>query len=201
MIKINFLEKRIYITSNHSELIETLGVNNAFVVFELTKPKIASILNMLKDTSIENILIVGDEQLNFDLLKQTLKSIIAAGGIVFNESDEILFIYRRKKWDLPKGKLDDGEQIDECALREVMEETGVKDLIIEKLLCETYHLYEEKGKMIFKTTYWYIMRSKDILLKPQAEEGIDLAVWATKSQVVEYMKNTYETIRELIQKV
>jgi 8-oxo-dGTP pyrophosphatase MutT (NUDIX family) len=62
------------------------------------------------------------------------KTIVAAGGLVFNENKELLMIYRRSKWDLPKGKLDEGETIEECAIREVEEETGVQQIILGKLI-------------------------------------------------------------------
>ena len=43
------------------------------------------------------------------------KKIIAGGGIVENEERKILFQFRRGKWDLPKGKLEEGETIENCA--------------------------------------------------------------------------------------
>ena len=83
------------------------------------------------------------------------KKIIAAGGLVINENDELLMIFRRGKWDLPKGKLDKGESIADCALREVMEETGLQQVKIEKPLGITYHEYFDKRLRndVIKETY------------------------------------------------
>src|SRR5712675_1894974 len=97
----------------------------------------------------------------------------AAGGLVQNERGEVLFMFRKGKWDLPKGKLDPGETLENCALREVTEETGVSQLELTKFLLVTEHEYEEKGMAILKETHWYLMKTngKQILV-PQAEEDI-----------------------------
>ena len=127
------------------------------------------------------------------------KTIIAGGGLVFNEAGAILMIYRRGKWDLPKGKLDEGERIDECALREVREETGLNHLQLADKLADTYHLYIEKGKNHLKHSVWYRMKgtSKDALV-PQAVEDIHKAEWVDVSNLHMYMSNTYETIKDVI---
>ncbi len=58
---------------------------------------------------------------------------------------EVLFMFRRGKWDLPKGKLDPGETLEACALREVEEETGVGQLELKNFLLVTEHTYAERG--------------------------------------------------------
>ncbi|MDP2069178.1 MAG: NUDIX domain-containing protein [Lutibacter sp.] len=122
----------------------------------------------------------------------------AAGGKVLNASNEVLFIYRFNKWDLPKGKLDNGESVSECALREVEEECGIKNLQIIKPLETTYHIYKEKGKTILKTTYWFLMQSDfDGDLTPQLEEGIEQVVFKNEDEVEIALKNTYENIKLL----
>ncbi|MFO7673536.1 MAG: NUDIX domain-containing protein, partial [Lutibacter sp.] len=70
------------------------------------------------------------------------KSQKAAGGKVLNANNEVLFIYRFNKWDLPKGKLDKGESIFACAIREVEEECGITNLQVIKPLETTYHIYQ-----------------------------------------------------------
>ena len=90
------------------------------------------------------------------------KKIIAGGGVVVNEKNQVLFIYRRKKWDLPKGKLDPGEDIKACAIREVMEETGIRNLTIGKLIIVTTHSYEEKGLNMQKETHWFEMKASTV---------------------------------------
>lgn len=126
------------------------------------------------------------------------KSQKAAGGKVLNVNNEVLFIYRFNKWDLPKGKLDKGESVSECAVREVEEECGIKNLQIVKPLETTYHIYKEKGKTILKTTYWFLM-SADYTgeLTPQLEEGIEQVVFKNEDEVKLALENTYENIKLL----
>ena len=92
-----------------------------------------------------------------------LKTIIAAGGLVFNEKNELLMIYRRGKWDLPKGKLDEGERIEDCAVREVMEETGINRINISNKIGETYHAYFEDEVILLKETPLIQVIDKPIL--------------------------------------
>ncbi len=106
------------------------------------------------------------------------KVLPAAGGVVQNPAGEILSIYRLECWDLPKGKLEEGENLEENALREVQEETGVVNLELGDFLGHTYHTYtNKKGKRLLKDTAWYKMTSSDQDLTPQTEEGIEKVVW------------------------
>jgi len=93
-------------------------------------------------------------------LKKMFKIIKAGGGVVQNSNKEILFIYRMKKWDLPKGKLDKGETIKECAKREVEEETKVKVECGSKII-STWHTYTRNKKFILKKTTWFNMKCID----------------------------------------
>lgn len=129
--------------------------------------------------------------------------IVAAGGVVVNEKREILFIYRRGFWDLPKGKLDAGETIETCALREVKEETGLKDVRIISFLCKTYHEYFDKwvNADVVKETWWYIMQgNSNDSLTAQTEEDIEQIIWANASLQEKYLKETYPSIKEVIEK-
>src|SRR5215510_275068 len=99
------------------------------------------------------------------------KKIIAAGGLVVNDRDELLMIFRRGKWDLPKGKLDKGESLKDCAIREVEEETGLKNITLGPPLIITYHTYHEGARFILKESHWYKMSvSGQQNLVPQTEE-------------------------------
>ena len=122
----------------------------------------------------------------------------AAGGKVLNSNNEVLFIYRFNKWDLPKGKLEKGESISECAIREVEEECGITNLQILKPLGTTYHIYKEKGNTILKTTYWFLM-STDYSgkLTPQIKEGIEQVVFKKEAEIDKALENTYENIKLL----
>jgi len=126
------------------------------------------------------------------------KSQKAAGGKVLNANNEVLFIYRFNKWDLPKGKLDNGESVSECAIREVEEECGITNLQIIKPLETTYHIYQEKGKTILKTTYWFLMHTDFVgELAPQLEEGIEQVAFKNEAEVKLALENTYENIKLL----
>ena len=129
------------------------------------------------------------------------KKIIAGGGVVVNEKNQVLFIYRRKKWDLPKGKLDPGEDIKACAIREVMEETGIRNLTIGKLIIVTTHSYEEKGLNMQKETHWFEMKASTIdnsILTPQLEEGIEKIEWVSLENLEEYLSEAYTTIQQVL---
>ncbi len=112
-----------------------------------------------------------------------MQKIKAAGGVLYRYRDslaEILLIKRNGFWDLPKGKVESGESIEEAAIREVEEETGVINISIRSYLCETYHEYDQKGESYGKTTYWYLMDANGYNgdTKPQMEEGITDTKWA-----------------------
>jgi 8-oxo-dGTP pyrophosphatase MutT (NUDIX family) len=127
--------------------------------------------------------------------------IVAAGGIVANDEKKILFQFRRGKWDLPKGKLEDGEAIEECAVREVEEETGLQKVQLGELVGTTYHVYAENGNDIEKETYWYAMKvSGEQRLVPQVEEDITELRWVSENELQEYLSNTYQNIEEIVEK-
>lgn len=140
---------------------------------------------------------------NFEELKKAFWKkftiIQAGGGIVENEKGELLVIFRRGKWDLPKGKLDAGEKIDECALREVREETGLNEVKLKKPLLVTYHTYHEGTKFILKESHWFSMKAKSSqVLTPQAEEDIHEIKWVSKKGMAEVLANTYPSIKDAI---
>lgn len=121
----------------------------------------------------------------------------AAGGIVENNKDEILFIKRMGVWDFPKGKIEKKETPIEAALREVEEETGAENLRIIKSLKSTYHLYPFKKSTILKKTWWFEMQTdfKGELI-PQENENIELAEWHNKEDVTELLNKSYRSLRD-----
>jgi 8-oxo-dGTP pyrophosphatase MutT (NUDIX family) len=131
-----------------------------------------------------------------------LTPIIAAGGIVVNPNKEILWIFRRGFWDLPKGKLDPNESIEACAIREVMEETGISNLVLGDLILTTKHQYHDTylNTEVEKTTYWYQMTT-DILQEgvPQTEEDIEAIAWVKEADLAPYLANTYENINQVME--
>ncbi|MDB5013229.1 MAG: hydrolase [Daejeonella sp.] len=135
----------------------------------------------------------------FQDIKLSVKIIKAAGGIVSNEENKYLFIFRKGKWDLPKGKIDSGEKTKVAAVREVEEECGIKVTSAGKKTCKTYHVYEMGGKVILKKTTWYKMRADNQPnLVPQLEEDITEAKWLSIADFQLVNENTYPLIKEVM---
>jgi len=123
---------------------------------------------------------------------------IAAGGVVTNEEGKVLFIYRNDKWDLPKGKMEKGESLEACALREVAEETGVKGLKIENGLQTTYHIFKRNGNYKLKEVHWFAMRTAYTgKLKGQKNEGIEKVKWKGPKKIQKALQNSYTNIKIL----
>lgn len=136
-----------------------------------------------------------------EILKKFTKRIpliVAAGGVVTNAKGKVLFIYRNDKWDLPKGKLDKGESIEDCAIREVMEETGVQGLRIENFLKITYHIFSNSGTYTLKEVHWFAMRTDYTgKLKPEKKEGIVKVKWKGPKKIKKALQNSYTNIKIL----
>jgi len=129
--------------------------------------------------------------------------IIAAGGLVTNPKGEILWIYRRGFWDLPKGKLDDGETIQTCAVREVQEETGIVGVQLHEMLCFTNHKYFDKylNEEVIKRTYWFHMSISNAQNGiPQISEDIEKIEWHALNTARHCLDNTYDNIIEVVEK-
>jgi 8-oxo-dGTP pyrophosphatase MutT (NUDIX family) len=125
----------------------------------------------------------------------------AGGGMVFNTKGELLMMLRRGQWDMPKGKLDEGETIEACALREVEEETGISNLRICEKLQTTYHTYLFNGKTVLKPSHWYKMEyTGSEVLVPQTEEDITELRWVDKKEAAELAQHAFPSIREMIEK-
>ena len=131
-------------------------------------------------------------------LKKKLKVIIAAGGLVYNSKNEILFIYRNNKWDLPKGKAKKNEDIEKTAIREVEEETHVEGLEIVSFLQVTYHIINRNNKYKLKETHWYQMKTEyEGKLIPELSEGIKKAKWKDFEQAQKALNKSYANIKLL----
>ncbi|MGB7841687.1 MAG: NUDIX domain-containing protein [Salinimicrobium sp.] len=136
-----------------------------------------------------------------NLLKHLFKKlpvVEAGGGLVLNPRGEVLFIHRNGRWDLPKGKIEKGESLEEGAIREVEEETGVKNLEITRFLQKTYHVFQRKGKYKLKVTFWYEMTTDyEGELVPEVKEGIEKAKWKDREKAMKALKKSYANIRLL----
>jgi len=124
--------------------------------------------------------------------------VVAAGGVVTNKKGKVLFIYRNDKWDLPKGVIKKKESLEDCAIREVEEETGVQNLKIENFLRTTYHIFKRNGKLKLKEVHWYAMKTDyagDLV--GEASEGIEKVKWKGPRKIREALENSYVNIRIL----
>ncbi len=134
----------------------------------------------------------------WEAFKKHFDVIEAAGGLVANNQGNYLFIYRNGKWDLPKGKMEKGENPAETAIREVQEECGIKNIEIDHFLFDTYHLFTENKKKRLKVTHWYkMLGEKEDALSPQFEEGIEKVEWIDLNKTPEILDNSYENIKLL----
>lgn len=154
-----------------------------------------------KNNKIQGLTLYADdiEQLFRDFCSQ-FKVLEAAGGVVYNERGEALMIYRMGNWDLPKGKIEEGESREMAAIREVEEETGASGLELGPYIKTTYHTYRsKKNKRILKVTYWYRMKAKGVELVPQLEEDIEQAVWRSIPGFMAENLRTYGNIKEILE--
>jgi 8-oxo-dGTP pyrophosphatase MutT (NUDIX family) len=134
-------------------------------------------------------------------LRKKLPVVEAAGGLVFNHKREILFIFRKDKWDIPKGGIKKKESHEEAAIREVEEETGVEGLEIRKFISTTYHIFKRNDEFKLKITYWYEMYTDySGELKPQTSEGIKKATWKNFEKSQKALKGCYENVKLLFPK-
>ncbi|NNM15579.1 MAG: NUDIX domain-containing protein [Bacteroidia bacterium] len=168
----------------------------------VNKRTILNAINKLNDADgpAEFYLYCDSEKEVSKQFKKDFKYIKAAGGIVENNKQELLLIYRNKYWDLPKGKLEKGERKKEGALREVIEECGLKSCQIVSKLPSSYHMYQTKNKWVLKKTFWYKMHSTQVELTPQLEEGIEIAGWYSKEDALKKSdEKMFESLKELLQ--
>lgn len=127
----------------------------------------------------------------------------AAGGVVIR-NEKLLFIFRNEKWDLPKGKIDEGETAKEAAIREVAEECGIKDHQIVKELPSTFHIYQSPykktlGQWILKETFWFEMEYPGSENgTPETSENITEIRWFAKNELNEVLANTYGNLKSVI---
>lgn len=158
-----------------------------------------SAANVLKIFEIANTIVVLDGMIEhyIERFVAEFKFVEAAGGLVENERGETLMIYCYRHWDLPKGHIDEGESADECAVREVAEETGVEGAKIVRFLCNTLHAYGVYGVWELKRTSWYLLSAQSCPTKPQKEEDIAVAKWCSPEELEENLRQTYPTIRNV----
>ncbi len=188
------------IFKDDSSIILTDNLKNSDDIhfFYFNKVSLKDLLGKIENDTLHIILYDADIEEMWNYFLKNFKVIEAAGGVVQNNKNKVLFILRNEKWDLPKGKVEKDESIQEAALREVEEECGVFDLRSGDFIMKTYHTYEYKKQQILKISHWYKMKSSTKSLKPQIEEGITEVVWKNDNQIQLALKNTYPNIKLLL---
>ncbi|WP_162054805.1 NUDIX hydrolase [Pontibacter pamirensis] len=160
--------------------------------------RIVRLMEVKKLKKLRSLTLVTDKKKKLIAhLKDQFKIVKAAGGLVLKDG-KILMIYRLGVWDLPKGKLNKKEKVQDGALREVEEECNIQVEVVDKLP-KTWHSYAFKGKKILKKTNWYVMNcTDDSLIKPQAEEFIEEVRWMTPEEVEEVLPKAYTSIAFIV---
>ncbi len=197
MYKVFVNEKKLTL-SKYPEEVEKKLRYEGFATLEIA-------IDLLQNTSCPelNVYCENLEELWEDF-SHMFRVIEAAGGIVSNGNKEILFIKRLNRWDLPKGKVEKEESLEQAAVREVEEETGLKELILEEFVNNTFHIYTERnGERILKTTYWFKMSYVGTdTATPQLEEGITAVEWKSDARIkTEVFPSTFENIKLILNEV
>lgn len=167
-------------------------------LFSIDDKAVFKAIDKLSKKKLKKAYIYDPDDTILEKFSAKIPIVLAAGGLVKNKKGKILFIYRNNKWDLPKGKLDKGESIEDAALREVEEETGVKNLEIDNYLKTTYHIFKRNGEYRLKQVYWFAMHT-DYLgkLKPEKKEGITKVRWKGPKKTAKALKKSYHNIKLL----
>lgn len=198
MIKLFVNDKVILLTSNFDEIT----FDNLTRIHQLRYRKIlvGEVKNFIKSRKDKQLILIHSDLKKLkNVFFESFPIIIAAGGMVMNQKHQFLFILRRGKWDLPKGKMDEGEKKRETALREVEEETGIGNLEIIKKIGNTYHMFTSKHRWVVKKSVWYEMKSSSLQKPvPQTDEDITEAKWLGRDQIEKSLKNSYPNIKDLV---
>ena len=195
MYKVFFNQKLILLTTD----IISPKEDSPFFYVKFTNKKF--VVQMLKSKKVKMLYLYHskEDKLWYYFLNM-FKLIEAAGGLVRNlKTNHFLFIFRNKKWDLPKGRINKNEEVQKAAIREVEEETGVENLSITKPLNTTYHIFKRNRKYRLKKTFWYLMETDyNGELTPETKEGIEKAIWIDKKLIVSLKSEMYQNINLII---
>ena len=194
MYKVFVNDKPLFLTN---EIVKETD----FQLFLLESADIKQVIVKIFQNKIQKAYLYHpDEKEIMKTLKTKIPVQKAGGGLVYNAKNEVLFIFRNGKWDLPKGGTEKGEAIEDTAMREVEEETGVGNLVVNQKLQKTYHIFKRNGRLKLKITHWFEMRTTfDGIPEGQAEEGIEKVAWLNPEEIKEALKNSYENIKLLFE--
>ena len=192
---------KVFINTKLMTLTTSLPKSKKALVLPLAATSFQTILQVLKETKAKKIYLIGDApDTLMNIFKSKLPVVQAGGGLVQNENGKMLFIFRKGKWDLPKGKIDKGETLEKGAKREVKEETGVKKLQLNGLAGVTYHVFKRNGNYQLKETHWFHMTTTYTgKLKPELQEDITKAKWKGPKKMAKALENSYGNIKYLLE--
>jgi len=191
---------KVFINTKLMILTTSLPKSKQALVLPLAATSFQTILQVLKETKAKKIYLIGDDPATLlGTFKSKLPVVQAGGGLVRNQSGKMLFIFRKGKWDLPKGKIDKCETLEKGAKREVKEETGVKKLQLNGLAGVTYHIFKRNDKYQLKETHWFHMTTAYTgKLKPELQEYITKAKWKGPKKTAKALENSYGNINYLL---
>ena len=195
MYKVFFNQKLILLTTD----IIPPKEDSPFFYVKFTNKKF--VVQILKSKKVKMLYLYHSKEAKlWYYFLNMFKLIEAAGGLVRNlKTNHFLFIFRNKKWDLPKGRINKNEGVQKAAIREVEEETGVKNLSITKPLNTTFHIFKRNRKYRLKKTFWYLMETDyNGELTPETKEGIEKAIWIEKKLIVSLRSEMYHNINLVI---
>lgn len=201
-IKIFFDNKPLFLCDAVDETITPyIHHDDAVFIDELNSHTVKSMIHEMQlDKVHAGVFLHADLEALRKAFYKKFTLVQAAGGLVENEKGELLMIFRRGKWDLPKGKLDKGETLEACAVREVEEETGLQRIQLLSPLPVTYHTYHEGSKYILKESYWYFMKVEGTQeLIPQTGEGIDVVKWVSRENARDYYPEAFPSVIDVIE--
>ena len=192
---------KVFVNDKPFFLTNQIQKETDFQLFLLESVDIEQIIIKMFQNKLQKVFLYHpDEKEMLRVLKSKLPVQKAGGGLVYNQKREVLFIFRNGKWDLPKGGVEKGEEIEQTAIREVEEETGVGGLRILKKLPKTYHVFKRNGIYKLKITQWFLMETDfEGTTSGQIEEGIEKAEWLCESKMAEALLNSYENIKLLFE--
>lgn len=201
-IKIYFDDKPLFLCDDVDVTLQPyVHHDDAVFIDELNLHTVKSMIHEMQDNAVHaGVFFHKDLKELKDAFFKKFTLIKAGGGFVLNENKDVLMMFRRGKWDLPKGKMDKKESFEECAVRETKEETSLKEIKLISPLITTYHTYHEGSKYVMKETKWFIMEtsSKEKLL-PQAAEQITKLEWVEKNDLKKYLQNSFPLIKDVLE--
>jgi 8-oxo-dGTP pyrophosphatase MutT (NUDIX family) len=201
-IKIYFDDKPLFLCDNVDATLQPyVHHDDAVFIDELNLHTVKSMIHEMQDSSVHaGVFFHKDLNQLKDAFFKKFTLIKAGGGFVLNENNEVLMMFRRGKWDLPKGKMDKKESFEECAIRETEEETGLKKIKLISPLITTYHTYHEGSKYVLKETKWFTMKvSGEQKLIPQAAEQITKLEWIGKNDLKKYLQNAFPSVNDVLE--